>query len=554
MRGGDQSSRIALQIQLLAADEFLQLFYFRAGIIRPHESHPSLHVVSAVRPQGRFAPAIAVFHQPRSAAARLVWAVAACVSITLLAWPLRNLLNPANIAMLYLLAVAIVAARAGRYAAIVAAFLSTILLDFFFIHPIFSFTVGDMQYVVTLAVMLVVALIIGNLTIGLQRQTIAAIERERQAHALYQLASQLAGASSLEQVAATTHHFLLQSQGCESVLLMRRNNALHPVGQVRLDSELQSAAAFAAMQQAQTRSLQDGERHWLFLPLHGSTYVRGVLAVDFCTSATLDVQQALYEAVASLVAIAVERLHFVEVAQRAQLQMTGERLRSSILSALSHDIRTPLTALYGMTDMLALTQPPLPPVARDMVEAMREQALRLNGMVSNLLDMAKLRAENIRLNQEWQPIEEVIGASIKLLGTALAQHPVKVLLPPDMPLLKFDAVLMERVLCNLLENAAKYAPPLSIITISAQIKGDNAAVLVRDSGPGFPPDKLDKVFELFERGDAESSVPGMGLGLSICRSIVEAHGGEIRASNRDGACVTFTLPLGDPPAIETDDE
>ncbi|MEK7413920.1 MAG: ATP-binding protein, partial [Planctomycetota bacterium] len=255
---------------------------------------------------------------------------------------------------------------------------------------------------------------------------------------------------------------------------------------------------------------------------------------------------------ASLVAIAVERLHFVEVAQHAQLQMTGERLRSSILSALSHDIRTPLTALYGMTDMLALTQPPLPPAARNMVEAMREQALRLNGMVSNLLDMAKLRAENIRLNQEWQPVEEVIGASIKLLGIALTHHPVKVLLQPDMPLLKFDAVLMERVLCNLLENAAKYAPPSSIITISARIEDDKAAMSVRDSGPGFPPDKLDKVFELFERGDTESSVPGMGLGLSICRSIIEAHGGKIYASNRDGACVTFTLPLGDPPVIKMD--
>jgi two-component system sensor histidine kinase KdpD len=509
--------------------------------------------VNPIRPKGDFAAALTALCQPHSAAARLAWAVAACVSITLLSWPLRDLLDPANIAMLYLLAVAIVAARAGRYAAIVAAFLSTVLLDFFFIHPVFSFTVGDVQYVVTLAVMLVVALIIGNLTIGLQRQTIAAIERERQAHALYQLASQLAGASSLEQVATATHHFLQQSQGCESVLLMRRNDALHPVGQARLNSELQSIAAFAAMQQAQTRNLQDDEGHWLFLPLHGSTYVRGVLAVDFGISATLNVQQALYEAVAALVAIAVERLHFVEVAQRAQLQMTGERLRSSILSALSHDIRTPLTALYGMTDMLALTQPPLPPAARDMVEAMREQALRLNGMVSNLLDMAKLRAENIRLNQEWQPVEEVIGASIKLLGSALAQHPVKVLLP-DMPLLKFDAVLMERVLCNLLENAAKYAPPLSPITISAQIEGDKAAVSVCDSGPGFPPDKLDKVFELFERGDAESSVPGMGLGLSICRSIVEAHGGEIRASNLGGACVTFTLPLGDPPLIETDDD
>jgi len=170
--------------------------------------------------------------------------------------------------------------------------------------------------------------------------------------------------------------------------------------------------------------------------------------------------------------------------------------------------------------------------------------------------MAKLRAGNIRLDLQWQPLEEVVGASIKLLGDALARHPVKVSLPSDMPLLRFDAVLMERVLCNLLENAAKYSPPASPIAVSAQIDNGLARISVCDSGPGFPPHKLDKVFELFERGDAESNIPGVGLGLAICRSIVTAHGGEIQAHNRDGACVVFTLPLGDPPVIEaeSDDE
>lgn len=483
----------------------------------------------------------------------MAWGVAACGLVTLLAWPLRDALDPANIAMLYLLAVALVALHAGRPAAIVAAFLSTVLLDFFFIAPRFSFAVGDVQYVVTLAVMLVVALIIGNLTIVLQRQIGAAVERERQSQALYQLASQLAGATSLEQVAAATRHFLHQAQGCRSLLLIRSNDILHPVElEFHLDSMLQSAAAFAAMQLAQTRTLLEENQHWLFLPVLGSTYVRGVLAIDFGKTphATIGAQQALYEAIASLVAIAIERLHFVEVAQRTQLQMTDERLRSAILTALSHDIRTPLTVLYGMSDQL--TSAELPQAARDTVAAMREQALRLNSMVSNLLDMARLRAGNIRLHQEWQPVEEVIGASIKLLGSALAQHPVKVSLPLGMPLLKFDAVLMERVLCNLLENAVKYAPPFSTITISARVDGDKARLSVCDTGPGFPPDKLDKVFDLFERGETESSIPGVGLGLAICRSIVEAHGGEINAGNRDGGCVTFTLPLGDPPVIETD--
>lgn len=496
-----------------------------------------------------------MLHQPRSMFGRTMWVIAACALVTMLGWPLRDALDPANIAMLYLLAVALVAMRAGKYAAFSAAFLSTGLLDFFFIAPRFSFTVGDVQYVVTLAVMLAVALIIGNLTTILQRQAAAAVERERQAHALYQLASRLAGTTSLDQIASATRDFLHQAQGCRSILLLRNKQTLVPVEAAqRLVSEMQAAAAIAAMQQATVRHMQEGEKYWLFLPLPGSTYVRGVLAIDFgdIHPSVLEAQQALYEAIASLVAISVERLHFVEVAQRTQLQMTDERLRSAILSALSHDIRTPLTVLYGMADTLSLAQ--LPPATRAIVAAMREQAQRLNGMVSNLLDMAKLRAGNIRLNQEWQPLEEVIGASIKLLGDALERHPVQVLLPPEMPLLRFDAVLMERVLCNLLENASKYAPVSTAITIRAWIENGQAHVSVCDSGPGFPPDKLDKVFELFERGDAESNIPGVGLGLAICRSIVAAHGGEIHASNRNGACVTFTLPLGEPPRIEAEND
>lgn len=492
--------------------------------------------------------------QPLTATARALWVVIACGLVTLLAWPLRDIFDPANIAMLYLLAVALVAMRAGRYAAVIAAFLSTLLLDFFFIAPRFSFAVGDVQYSVTLAVMLVVALIIGNLTIVLRQQSAAAAERERQSQALYQLASKLAGTTSLEQVAIATRNFLLHAQNCKGLLLIRRNDTLHPVEQdFHLDSALQSAAAATALQETKTRQLYEETQHWLFLPLLGSTYVRGILAIDFGTTShkTINAQQTLYEAIASLVATSVERLHFVEVAQRAQLQMTDERLRSAILSALSHDIRTPLTVLYGMSDALSFAQ--LPESARETVAAMREQTLRLNNMVSNLLDMAKLRAGKLQPNMEWQPVEEVIGASIKLLGSALAQHQVKVTQAADMPLLKFDAVLMERVLCNLLENAAKYAPPASTITVTARVEDGKACVSVQDNGPGFPPDKLDKVFDLFERGETESNIPGVGLGLAICRSIVTAHGGEIHAENCGGGCVSFTLPLGVPPVIEAEE-
>jgi two-component system sensor histidine kinase KdpD len=213
-----------------------------------------------------------VLCKPRSLMARLIWGGAACGLLTLLVWPLRDVLDPSNIAMLYLLIVVLVSMCAGKLAAIIAALLSTASLDFFFIHPRLSFTVGDVQYGITLVVMLLVALIIANLTISLQRQASAAIERERQSQALYQLARQLSGATTLEQVAAATRDFLQQAQQCRSTLLMRRNDVLHPFDPLYpLNTELQSAAAFAAMQQAQIRHLQDADRYFLFLPLHGST-------------------------------------------------------------------------------------------------------------------------------------------------------------------------------------------------------------------------------------------------------------------------------------------
>ncbi|MDD4979462.1 MAG: DUF4118 domain-containing protein [Gallionella sp.] len=486
---------------------------------------------------------------------RTLWVALSCGFATLLAWPLRDSLDPANTAMLYLLAVALIAMHAGRHSAIIAAFLSTALLDFFFIQPRYSFTVADVQYVVTLAVMLVIALIIGNLTTVLKRQAAAAIERELESQALYQLASQLAGATSLENVAIATRQFLHRMHNCHSVLLLDNGQQLDSAEPGHtLTSSVQSIVALHALKHSEISSLPDDEGYWLFLPLTGSSYIRGVLAINFgiITANTVSTQQSLYEAIASLVAIAVERLHFVEVAQRAHIQMIDERLRSAILSALSHDIRTPLTVLYGMADNLSFAQ--IPESVSETVSAMREQALRLNNMVSNLLDMAKLHAGNIQLNQEWQPLEEVIGASIKLLGAALNQHSVRVELPSDLPFLKFDAVLLERVFCNLLENAAKYSQPASIITISAQVDGASAHISIQNSGPGFPPDKLDRVFDLFERGNAESTVPGVGLGLAICSSIIQAHSGAIFASNRNGACVTFTLPLGNPPIIELESD
>jgi two-component system sensor histidine kinase KdpD len=481
----------------------------------------------------------------------------------LIATPLRDRLDLANTVMLFLLAVVLVAVRLGRGPAILAAFSSVALFDFFFVPPRLSLAVYDVQYLVTFAVMLAVALIIGHLTTGLARQAHAAEARELQSRTLYELAKALAGALSQMQVLQAGASFLRENMQAKTLLLL-------PDVQENLNSidatseQIFSAVAHAARQVFDSGEVTEADNIAgvdgcsLLLPLKGSTRIRGVLIVSVNNEVKerLQLQRALLMTVASLMAIAIERLHFVEVAQNSELQIASERLRTSILSALSHDVRTPLTVMYGLADSLALSKPSLPSFAQETVITIREQALRLNSMVSNLLDMARMQAGHVRLRKEWQPLEEVIGASIKLLGTGLQGHTVKVMLPADLPMLEFDAVLLERVFCNLLENAAKYSPNSADIDVYAQDSGAMIEITVCNAGAGFPLDRLKRIFDLFERGSIESAVPGFGVGLAICRAIVEAHGGSIRAFNpeKGGSCVCFMLPRGTPPQIESEND
>jgi len=486
-------------------------------------------------------------------------ALAASGLTALLATPLRDRLDLANTAMLFLLAVVLVAVQLGRGPSILAAFCSVALFDFFFVPPRLSFAVNNVQYLVTFAVMLVVALIISHLTSGLARQAHAAETRELQTRTLYELAKALAGALSQGQVLEAGASFLRENLQADTLLLLPdAQEILHaPDAQTQQTTpEMEHAArqVFDSGDISVADNLAAVDECSLLLPLKGSTRMRGVLivSVNHEVKDRLQLQRALLLTVASLMAIAIERLHFVEVAQNSELQIASERLRTSILSALSHDVRTPLTVMYGLADTLALSKPALPSSALETVITIREQALRLNNMVSNLLDMARMQAGHVRLRKEWQPLEEVIGASIKLLGTGLQGHAVKVALPADLPLLEFDAVLMERVFCNLLENAAKYSPGVADIQVHAQTSGAMIDITICNAGDGFPPDKLKQIFDLFERGSVESPVPGFGVGLAICRAIVEAHGGGIRAFNPDtgGSCVSFLLPRGTPPQIE----
>ena len=490
---------------------------------------------------------------------RYAWSALACFMTALVATPLRTFLDAANIVMLFMLAVLIVALCAGRGPAVMASFLSVALFDFFFVPPRFSFAVDDVQYGVTLGVMLVVSLIIANLTVGLRQHADLAARRERETHSLYELARDLAGAASTEHVATIAEDFLLDALGMHAMLLLPNDEGVlaaaggHAGKLTYLENRL-AQRAYEHGDAVGVNALADADQAVAYIALKAPMRIRGTLAIAPATQRRVPAAAvaSMLPAVASLVAIAIERLHYVDVANRAQLDTASERLRNSVLAALSHDVRTPLTALVGLADSLSIMKPPLPEAARETAVALREQAARMNGMVSNLLDMARLSAGHVTLRKEWQLLGEVAGAAVQSLRHALAGHRVAIELPPTLPLIEFDAVLIERVFCNLLENAAKYSPAGSTIVIGAREADGFAELSVRDDGPGLPAGRHDELFGLFVRGEHESSVPGTGLGLAICRSIVEAHAGTIHAEDRPGGGtqVIFTLPLGSPPPIE----
>ena len=257
------------------------------------------------------------------------------------------------------------------------------------------------------------------------------------------------------------------------------------------------------------------------------------------------------------IAIALERVHYVEIAQQALVQMASERLRNTLLAAISHDVRTPLTALIGLSEALQGSAPPLSEGQGDIARAMTQQARQLSALVTNLLDMARLQNGSVKLHSEWQSVQELVGSSIRAASHALADAQVQTEVPADLPLVEFDAVLMERVLVNLLENAVKYGAGNAgpSILVSASVTPDTFTVTVRDHGPGLPESLLGRESELFDkftRGEVESATPGVGLGLAICKAVVVAHGGQIRAGNAAGGGAEFqvVLPRRSPPAVE----
>jgi two-component system sensor histidine kinase KdpD len=502
------------------------------------------------------APARPAPTRPASSANGYFISAATVLACTLVSWPLSWFLSATTLIMVYLLGVVVISTRYGPGPSILASVLSVAAFDFFFVPPFFTFAVHDTQYLFTFLVMLATALTISTLTTRVTFQAEAARTRERRTASLYAISHQLAAARTLEQIAEATVQQVGEAVDGKVTILLA-----HP-GDDRLLPISSEAATFAdgPHDEAVARWVFDhGEiaghgtatlpgAAAMYLPLrasHGAVGVLGVLPSGAWRP--IDPERLhLLETLAGLVALAVERVQLAAEAARIRVQMETEKLRSSLLSAVSHDLRTPLSVITGAASTLAEGVETLPAnLRRELLHSILDEAGHLNRLVANLLDMTRLEAGALEVHKDWQSLEEIVGSSLEHLARQLKDHPVATHLQPDLPFVPLDDLLIQQVLVNLLENAAKYSPPGTPIDLTAFASPSTLTVEVADRGPGLPAAELEQVFEKFYRAANSSGRPGAGLGLAIARGIIELHGGQIEAENRPGGGTVFrfTLPL-----------
>lgn len=512
-----------------------------------------------------------------------LWAIGTIALCTILDQVLVSFASLTNLVMVYLLAVTLIAAQLGAGPSILASILSVLAFDFFFVPPFHTFAVADTQYLVVFAVMLVVALVISTLTARIQRQADAARQRERRTAALYAMSRELANNASIPRlVEVATQHIGAVMDSRVTILLPDPSGRLVPT----LTPPVQAVGAASRRERAMvdaTFPLDTSERavaEWafshnqaaglgtetlsgskaLYLPLtgsHGTVGVLGVLPAHVFHPAFPE-QLHLLETLANQTALAIERANLAEESQQAKVQIETERTRNALLSSISHDLKTPLAAITGAaTSLMDNTTGE----SRELVQTMIEEADRLNRLIRNLLDMTRLEAGAVQVHKEWHALEEVVGAVLTRLDDRLRDHPILTHIRADLPLVPLDSVLIEQVLINLLENAIKYTPVGSPVDISANIADEQVVVQIADRGPGIPPGDEERIFDKFYRAQPNprrargvfDGGGGVGLGLTVCRGILRAHGGKIWAHNRDGggAVFQFVLPLeGEPPEIK----
>jgi two-component system, OmpR family, sensor histidine kinase KdpD len=493
-------------------------------------------------------------------------AIGCTVLTTGLSWIMFEYFELSNLVMVYLLGVIFVATRYGRGPSVLASFLSVLAFDFFFVPPRFSFAVSDVQYLFTFAVMLAVGLVTSNLAVNLRSQAKVAGHRERRASVLYAFTRELSAARREDDVARVAVKHIGEEFEGQSVILLpdAAGRIVHPKSDGIQYSFHGSDLGVAQwvfdhgrMAGAGTDTLPGAEG--VYLPMQGLVTTIGVLALlpINLRRVFLPEQQRLLDTFITQIVQAIERVRLTEQAQSAKIRAETESLRNSLLNAISHDFRTPLASIIGAASSLIDEGTHLTADAQhDLLKTILDEGRRMTRLANNILDMARLESGAFKFVREWYPMEEIVGSVLTRLRARLGTRPVEVRLPPDLPLVQVDAVMIDEVLENLVENAIKYTPAGTPIEIGAEARPTEMRVWVADRGVGLPPGQEEQIFDKFYRANMEGAQSGAGLGLTICRALVKAHGGSIHAQNRPGggALFEFTIPITEaPPQLAVDD-
>jgi len=493
--------------------------------------------------------------------AESVLAVAACSAVC---FGMYHYFELANLIMVYLLGTMFIASRRGQGPAILSSALGVLCFDVFFVPPRFSLAVSDTQYLLTFAIMFLVAVVISRMTAHIRLQAETARRREGRTQVMLALSRELAGTRGTEKLLRIALAHVSELFACTALALL-------PDDEGRLKGFIGDREAFNLSHKGESVA------QWVFsngkvaglgtstLPTSGALYVplvglkdtTGVLGLRPTTQGALfsPEQMHMIETLARQVALALEVERLETESLHAQMEAETERLKTSLLSSVTHDLQTPLAAIMGSADSLVQVGDRLEPGLRQSLAAnIFDEAERLSRLIGNLLRMTKLESGTLKPDLQLQSLEEPLGAALNLLEKFLTDRQVEMDMPADLPLLELDGVLMEQLFLNLLENAVKYTPAGSPVTIEARGSGHEVELSVADRGPGLRAEELDKVFDLFYQGSQDEAAggtgagrKGYGIGLAICRAIVQVHGGRIWAENRagGGALFRFTLPVPD---------
>ncbi len=486
------------------------------------------------------------------------WIVLMVLALTILLKPLSPLLGQVNIAMLYLLPVLFSAVIWGPEYAALAAVMGMLAFDFFFVPPTFSFLVANIHYLLSFIVFLLVALMTGTISGRLRQHVTHAHQREARTAALYALSRAIAATNEMEQVlehVARKVAEIAESQVAiwlpddQGILAMRASAGLQQNGGLDESESPVPRWAFEHGMIAGGGTETLAWAKWTYVPLQTEQGTAGVLAVRLQEEEPLmaSERRQMLEAFASLAAVGINRIQLVERARAADLLKESERLHNALFNSISHELRTPLTSIMGaVTGLLDDNLSFSPPDRADLLLNIKQGAMRMNRLVNNLLDMARLESGHLQLKRDWCDAQDIIGVAIRRCETARS-HPLRVDIEWNLPLIHVDFVLIEQAIVNLLDNAAKYSPPNEAISIGVRRKDGRLEFAVVDSGPGIPDEDKKLIFDKFYRLRTSHHVGGTGLGLTICKGIIEAHGGEIWAEDNDGGgtALTFALPLDD---------